>query len=103
MISSTWTREFVGARAEEVSLHADVVADVEQLVELKAFFADVVEPDVNLQALAALLKMREAGLALHANGHDASGDADVDARRFQLRPVLAEYSSRICGMVCVVS
>ncbi len=29
--------QLVGARAEQVSLHADVVADIEQLVELEAF------------------------------------------------------------------
>ena len=32
--------ELAGARAEEIALDADVVAEVEQLVELEAFFAD---------------------------------------------------------------
>ena len=32
--------------------------------------------------------MSESGLALHADGHDAPGNADVDARGFQFRPGL---------------
>ncbi len=76
--------KLAGAGAEEIALHADVVAEVEQLVEREALFADEVELDVDLQLLAALLEMGESGLALQADGHDASGDADVDARVFQL-------------------
>ena len=33
--------EFAGTGAEEIALHADVVAEVEQLVEREAFFANV--------------------------------------------------------------
>ncbi len=78
-------REFVRAGAEEISLHPDVVAQVEQLVKLESLLADGVEPDIDLKPLPGLLQMREARLALHANGHESSSDADVDARRFQLR------------------
>ncbi len=76
--------ELAGAGAEEVAADADVVAEVEELVEGEGVLADVVLADVDLQALAALLELGEAGLALDADGHDASGDADVDwARRLR--------------------
>ena len=66
--------EFAGASAEEMADDADVVAEVEELVEGEGVFADVVFADVDLHALAALLELGEAGLALDADGHDASGD-----------------------------
>ena len=75
--------QFARAGAEQVALHADVVTQVEQLVERKAFFAHEVELDVNLQLLAALLEVGESGLALQADGHDASGHTDVDPRVFE--------------------
>jgi hypothetical protein len=56
----------------------DVVAEIEKLVEGKCVFADVVLANVDLEALAALLELREPGLSLDANGHDAAGDADAD-------------------------
>ncbi len=70
--------ELAGAGAEEVAADADVVAEVEQLVEGEGVLADVVLADVDLEALAALLELGEAGLALNADGHDAAGDADLD-------------------------
>src|SRR5664279_766382 len=76
--------QLVGAGAEKIALHADVVAKVEQLVKLKRLFADVVEADVNLQPLPALLQVSEARFALHADGHQASRDADVHAWRLEL-------------------
>ena len=76
-------REFAGAGAEEVSADADVVAEVEQFVEFESFVADGIFLDVNLQLLAALLQVSESGFAHQANGHDASGHADVDARLFE--------------------
>ena len=75
--------EFAGAGAKQISADADVVAEVEQLVELETRVADGVFLDVNLQALAVLLQVREAGLAHEADRHDASGNAHVDARLFQ--------------------
>ncbi len=43
--------QLAGAGAEEIAGDADVVAEVEQLVERKALLADGVEAHVNLQAL----------------------------------------------------
>ncbi len=69
--------EFAGARAKQISADADVVAEVEQLIELESFFADCIFLDVNLEALAALLQVSESGFAHQADGHNASSDADV--------------------------
>jgi hypothetical protein len=65
---------------------ADVVAEIEKLVEGEGVFADVVLSDVDLEALAALLELRESGLALDADGHDAACDRDLDgmSRGFEL-------------------
>ena len=76
--------ELAGAGAEQVAGDADVVAEVEQLVEREALFADGVEADVDLQALAALLQGGEARLALRADGHDAAGDRHRHAIGFQV-------------------
>ena len=59
---------------------ADVIAEVEEFIEREGVFAGVVFADVDLKALAALLELRESGFALDADGHDASGDGDVDGR-----------------------
>ena len=72
--------ELAGAGAKEVADDADVVAEVEELVQGEGVFADVVLADVDLHALAALLELGEARLALDADGHDAPGDADGDGR-----------------------
>ena len=61
-----------------------MVAEIEQLVEFEAFFADRIFLDVNLQPLPALLQVCEPGLAHEPDGHDAPGDAHVDARILQL-------------------
>ena len=71
--------ELAGAGSEQVSADADVVTEIEQLVELETFFADSIFLDIDLQLLAVLLDVGESGLAHEANGHDASGDANVDA------------------------
>ena len=83
--------KFVGVDAElarpgakEITAHADVIAQVEQLVDFKPLFADRIFLDVSLQALAVLLQLGEPGLAHEANGQDSAGDPDVDAGRFQL-------------------
>ena len=76
--------ELAGAGAEEVAFDADVVADVEQLVELPELVADGIFLDVDLQLFAGLLEMGEAGLAHEADGDEASGDGDLDARGLQL-------------------
>ncbi len=51
-----------------------MVAEVEELIECEGVFANVVFADVDLEALAVLLELGEAGLALEADGHDAAGD-----------------------------
>src|ERR1039457_6634966 len=82
--------QLVGASAEEITLHADVVAEVKQLVKLKRFFANVVEADVNLQPPPTLLQVGETRFSLHTDGHQASGDADVDPWWLKLRSGLGQ-------------
>ncbi len=77
-------RQLAGARAEQIAAHADVVAEIEQLVQGETFFAHEVELHVDLQPLAALLQVGKAGLALETYRHDASGDLYRNARIFQL-------------------
>ena len=77
-------RQLAGARAEQIAGDADVVAQVEQLVEREALLAHRVQPHINLQPLALLLQRGKAGLALRADGHDAPGDRDRDAVRLKL-------------------
>ena len=72
--------QLAGPGAEQVALDADDVADIEQLVERKILFADRVLAHIDLQLLAVLHQMRETGLAHAADGHDAAGDAHLDAR-----------------------
>ena len=72
--------QFAGAGAEQISADADVVAEVEQFVQLESLVADRIFLDVDLQSLAALLQVGEPGLAHEADRHDASGDADIHAR-----------------------
>ena len=73
--------ELAGAGAEQVAFHADDVADIQHLEELEIALAHGVFLDVDLQALAVLLQVREAGLAHVADGHDAAGDAHAHLRR----------------------
>ena len=80
---SGFERELAGAGAHEVAAHADVVAEIEEFVEREDVLADVVLADVDLQALAALLQVREAGLALQADGHDAAGDGELGVFGFE--------------------
>src|ERR1017187_8146223 len=76
--------QFARARAKQISADADVVAQIEQLVQLESLVAHGVFLNINLQSLPALLQVGKAGLAHQANGHDASRHADIDARLFQL-------------------
>ncbi len=73
--------QFAGARAEQIAFHADDVADIEQFEQLVIALAHGVFLDVDLQALAILLQMREAGLAHVPQRHHAPGDAHADLRR----------------------
>jgi hypothetical protein len=71
--------EFAGAGTEEISFDADVVADVEELVEFPELIADGILLDVDLKLLAALLKMSETRFAHQADGDEASGNGDGSA------------------------
>jgi hypothetical protein len=75
--------EFAGAGAEEISFDADVVADVEELVELPELVSDGILLDVDLEFFARLLKMREAGFAHQAYGDKASGNGYGGALGFK--------------------
>jgi hypothetical protein len=57
---------------KEISGYTDVVAQVEQLVELRPL-SNRILADINLQPLAILLEVRKAGLALAANRHQPPG------------------------------
>src|SRR5882762_6543670 len=75
--------QLAGSCAEQVSADADVVAQVEQLVDFEAFLPDRVLLDVSLEALSVLLQLSKPGLAHQPNRQNPPGDADVDARGFQ--------------------
>ena len=75
--------ELAGAGAKDVTRDANVVAEVEQFVELKALLSHGIQTDVNLQPLAALLELSKPGLALGANGHEAPGYCDLGPRGIQ--------------------
>ena len=76
--------ELASLGAEQVSARANVITDIEQLVELEAFFPNRIFLDVNLKLPPALLQKEEGGLAHSANRHDAPGDVYFDALRLKL-------------------
>ncbi len=76
--------ELAGAGAEEIALHPDVVAEVQQLIKREALLADRVQAHVNLQPLAMLLQMGKPRLALQADGHQPAGHGDRGALRLQV-------------------
>ena len=77
-------RQLAGSRAEQITADADVVAQVEQLVERESLLADRVEPHVNLQPRAVLLQRGEAGLALRRMAMMRPATATVIALGLQL-------------------
>ena len=92
--------QFAGARAEEIAFHADDVADIDQLEEREIALAHGVFLDVDLQALAVLLQVREAGLAHVTQRHQAPGDADAHLGHKLLgglRAVLRQNRRAPCG------
>ena len=98
--------ELAGARAKQITARADVIAEVEQFVKVESFFTDRVFFHVDLEALALLLDVRESGLAHEADGHDASGDASVDAIGFELLGSLLAVVGEnlrdgVCGLVMI--
>jgi hypothetical protein len=85
-IWDTCNGQLAGAGAEQEAARADVVAQVQQLVQREQVFANIVLAHIELHALARLLQLRKAGLALDADGHNAPGDGDLDLlARCQLR------------------
>src|SRR5436190_12454794 len=75
--------QLAGPGAEQIPANADVVAEVEQFVELEGVIADRVLLNVNLQTLAVLLQVRETGFAHQANGHDAARHSYVHRRALE--------------------
>ena len=73
--------QLAGAGAEEVTLDAHDVADVEQLEKLVAGIAHGVLLHVDLQPFAVLLQVGESGLAHVAHCHQAPGHADAHLGR----------------------
>ena len=70
--------QLAGARAEQVPLDADVIAEIEQLEDLEIQFRQRVLADVDLNALEAVGQAKEAGLAEVANGQDTAGRDGLD-------------------------
>ncbi len=90
-------RKLSRARAEQVANHANVVAQIQQLVKRESLLAHCVQPHVDLQPLAALLQSGKARLALCANSHDASRHRHGRAVGFQL------FAGRLIPFVAHVS
>src|SRR6185312_13613482 len=72
--------QLAGAGAEQIALGADQVTDIENLKQPEIIRADGIAPDINLELLAVLRKVREPGFALAADGLHASRDADFEIR-----------------------
>ena len=73
-----------GTSTKQISTYSDVVAEIEQFVELESFFSDCIFLHVDLQPLSTLLQMSEPGLAHQSNRHQASGNAYGHAWTLQL-------------------
>ena len=95
--------EFARARAEQISADSDMIAQVKQLPKFVSRIADRIFLDVDLQPLAVLLQVREAGLAHQPDCHDASRNPHGHARRFQfLRRLPAVLGQNLRHGVAVV-
>jgi hypothetical protein len=77
-------RQFPGTGTKQVSADSNVVAQIEQFVQLESLFSDCILLDVDLQPLPILLQVREPSLPHQPDGHDAPRDAHVDPRILQL-------------------
>ena len=79
-------RDLAGLRAEHEALHANEVAEVEELFHhavverLVLFGADVVAGDVDLNAAARVEQFEERSLAHDAASHHTAGDAHLAGR-----------------------
>src|SRR5207253_9431508 len=67
-------RQLARPGPHHVTLYADVIAEVEQLVQREGVLAHAVLTYVDLNPLPALLELREPSLALNANRHHAPGN-----------------------------
>src|SRR5262249_50701305 len=72
--------EFPSARAEQIPLGANDVADIQPLKQREITGADGIASHVNLELLAVLRQVRESGLPLAADGFHASSDAYFQVR-----------------------
>src|SRR5258706_11360484 len=72
--------QLAGPCTEQISLGADHVADIQNLKQPEIIRADGIAPDIDLELLAILRKVREPGFALAANGLHASSDTDLEVR-----------------------
>src|SRR6185503_5529590 len=66
--------ELAGARAKRLARHPHVVADVE-VRELRVLLAQLIGAGVELDATRVVHEMREADLAMVAQGDQPAGDA----------------------------
>lgn len=70
-------RLFAGLGDKQLALDANVVADVDEVVERPLELGDFILSDVNLDAGVAVAEVSETGFAHEAVGDDAPGKADV--------------------------
>src|SRR5678816_2703425 len=68
--------QFAGARSEQVSVNADEVANVEQLVKLEITFGKLVFLRIDLKLRSGIRKAQESGLAEGTTREDAPRHAD---------------------------
>src|SRR5262249_13456745 len=69
--------QFACARPEDVTVDADDVAEIENLVKFVFVFGNRVLADVDLDPFARLLDVHESGFAHAADGKNPAGDADL--------------------------
>ena len=75
-------RQLAAARADDLALDADVVAEVDVGLPLRQrLLADLVEREHHLQLAGAVAQRGEAQLAAGAGQHDPAGDPDPLAGR----------------------
>jgi hypothetical protein len=70
--------EFVRLRAEEISLYAHPIADVEQPEDLEVLLWYRVLSNVDLDARASVGQLQEPGFPERTDGEDAAGDSRRD-------------------------
>src|ERR1700690_2814695 len=75
--------QLAGARAKQISPNANVIAQVEQLPQLKSGISDGVFLHVDLEPLPILLQMCKSSLAHQTDRHNPSRDAHGHSRRLE--------------------